>query len=74
MEIDKNILERVNKITGFIITNPLSEDDVIYIIENLSGEVDRLEEELEDLKEEINENYKPYTKAELYGVSDKDFL
>ena len=75
MSIDRNLLTSIEKIIGTTFNSVnINEDDVVYMLKELVSEYERVEEQLEDLKEEIKDNYKPYTKAELYGVSDKDFL
>lgn len=51
--------------------------DLIQMIDDLCGEIDRLQEELEDQKEEYEETirdcYKPISPYEFYGVSEHDF-
>ena len=79
-----DILERASKMTstdyeikwfdaenihGFIST-----DNLLSIIEDLMCEVDRLQEELEDMEQDIQDNYKPIPVAEQVGISDKDFI
>lgn len=43
------------------------------IIEEKDDEIQRLNEELESLKQDLEDNYRPLTYAELVGVSDRDF-
>lgn len=52
-----------------------NEDIINSMLEELLMEIDRLEEEYEDYKENVSENYKQIPKSyyELYGVSEKDF-
>ena len=49
-------------------------EDLLSIIDDLIYEVDRLEEQIEDIKEDIRDNYKPISYAEQVGVSDSDFI
>lgn len=74
MDIDNNLLEKIIKIIGTQIGVPVSEDDVIYMLEELVSEIDRLEEELEDYKEYVKDNYKPLSTRELYDIDDSDFI
>ena len=48
--------------------------ELVSIIEDLICEVDRLEEEIEDMKQDIQDNYKPIPVAEQVGISDRDFI
>lgn len=49
-------------------------EDLLSIIDDLIYEVDRLEEQIEDIKEDIRDNYKPISYAEQVGISDGDFI
>ena len=49
-------------------------DSLLAMVEDLIIEVDRLEEKIEDMEEDIRDNYKPIPYAEQVGVSDKDFI
>lgn len=49
-------------------------EEIISIIENLESEKFRLEEELEDLKQDMEENYKKIPANEQYEVFDDDFI
>lgn len=51
----------------------LTIEDLLGIIEDLYFENERLQEELEDEKRDKEENYKPLSPYELYGISEKDF-
>ena len=44
----------------------ISIEDLLGIIEDLYYEIERQDEELRDLKQDIEDNYRPYTKAEQY--------
>lgn len=49
-------------------------EDLISIIEDLICEVGYLKEEIEDIKQDIQDNYKPIPVAEQIGVGEKDFI
>lgn len=49
-------------------------EEIISIIEDLESEKFRLEEELEDLKQDMEENYKRIPANEQYEVFDDDFI
>ena len=48
--------------------------DILDLCENLYHEVDKLTEELQDLEENLQENYTPKNKAEQYAINDSDFI
>lgn len=70
MEIDKNLLIKINELIGSI----LSEEDVIYMLEELVSEIERLEEEFENYKEYVKDNYRFIPSSEMYDISDRDFI
>ena len=49
-------------------------DEILDIIQDLESEKFRLEEELEDLKQDMEENYKRISANEQYEVYDDDFI
>lgn len=49
-------------------------DEILDIIQDLESEKLRLEEELEDLKQDMEENYKRIPANEQYEVFDDDFI
>lgn len=73
MNLEQDLLERINKITYTKFTEPITEDDVISIIEELVGEYENLQDKHNDLEQQIEDNYRPIPVAEQYGISDKDF-
>lgn len=50
----------------------------IYCLENnleeLTADKEHLEEELKNLKQDLEDNYRPIPVAEQYGISDRDFI
>lgn len=59
--ISEKMLDRLG-----ITQDIISIDDLLGILEDLYFEKEHLEEEIEDIKQDIEDNYKPYTKKELY--------
>lgn len=49
-------------------------NEILDIIQDLESEKFRLEEELEDLKQNIEENYKKISVNEQYEIYDHDFI
>lgn len=49
-------------------------DEILDIIQDLESAKFRLEEELEDLKQDMEENYKKIPANEQYEVFDDDFI
>lgn len=52
----------------------LPADSIISILEDLLFEIGVKNEQLEDMKKDIEENYKPIPPEKEYGVDEKDFL
>lgn len=87
MRVDENnfeILDKASKITGTDyeikwydaenINGYIETENLISIIEDLIYEIDRLQEELEDIEQDIKDNYKPIPEAEQVGISVRDFI
>ena len=51
----------------------ISITELIGCIEDLDIEIDNLNQQLEEIKEDITDNYKRKTVAEQVGISDSDF-
>lgn len=49
-------------------------DEIVDIIQDLESEKFRLEEELEDLKQDMEENHKRIPVNEQYEIYDDDFI
>lgn len=56
-------------IEGFI-----DPDELLTAVDDLIGEYERIEEELEDLKNDMESNYVPVSVASQYDISDRDFI
>ncbi len=51
----------------------ISINDLLGIIQDLYYENERIKEEFEDFKRQVEDNYKPLSPYELYGISERDF-
>lgn len=49
-------------------------EDLLGWIENLNYEIDHAQEELEDLQNDLESNYKPIRECDMYEVYDHDFI
>lgn len=78
-KLDNDELEKINRVSKITLTdyelkgNFIPVESMMVAIENLLIEIDNLEEERKNREQDIEDNYRPYTREELYGVSDKDF-
>ena len=52
----------------------ISEYAAQSIISDLIHEIDILKEKIEDLEQDIEDNYKPIKKEEQYGINYRDFI
>ena len=52
----------------------LTIEELVGLCEDLYYEIERLQEKLDDLEEDLQENYTPKNKSEQYGISDSDFI
>ena len=52
----------------------LTIEELVGLCEDLYYENKRLQEKLDDLEEDLQENYIPKSKSEQYGISDSDFI
>lgn len=50
----------------------ISVENLLELIEELDYEINRLNEKIEDMEQDIKENYKPIPLSEQYGV-DSEF-
>lgn len=86
MKIDKELYERVKKVTMTDFEAQYTkdtDDDYVWILndytidsmlEELLMEIDRIEEEYEDFKQNVEDNYRRIPISEQVGISDKDFI
>lgn len=84
MNIDLNTYLRVQELTCTQYGNLavfkdkeqalIDNDTVESMIEDLICEIDRLKEQIEDMEQDIKDNYKKVPVAEQVGIRDSDFL
>ncbi len=51
----------------------VSIEDLIGALEDLDSDYKNLEEKFEDFKRDVEDNYRPISPEEMYGIDDKDF-
>lgn len=49
-------------------------EEVLDLCEELYNETQRLNEKIDDLEQDIEDNYKPIDKFEQYGINNNDFI
>lgn len=54
-------------------SNFTSINDLLAIIDDLKYELNHLQEEFDDYKEYVKDNYKELSQAELIGFNERDF-
>lgn len=77
LRIEEDLYKKIQNITntdyeykyGFI-----PAENTISLIEDLMCEIDRLNEKVEDIEQDIESNYKPISTSEQVGIIDKDFI
>lgn len=75
MDIDYNLKNDIEKIVGYKIEPfEMIEDDIISLLEDLVGKYRTLEEELENTKQDLEDNYRPVPISEQVGISVRDFM
>ena len=74
-EFRQSEIDQINKYTvkNYTEHDIISVMDLVCIIEDLLGECESLEEKIEDMEDNIRDNYKPISPYEMYGVSERDF-
>lgn len=63
-EIDQKIVSKKS----------VSFNELLDLIDNLNHELDNLKDEYNNFKDEVEENYRPISQSEQYGISDRDFI
>lgn len=86
MKIDKELYEKVKKITltdyeAQYTKDPdddfvwiLNEDTINSMLDDLLYELDCQQEKYDDLKQDLEDNYKRIPISEQVGITDKDFM
>lgn len=81
MKISKELYMRISNLTNTDYEGIVLSDDLFYVepeviesmFEDMFCEIDSLEEKIEDMEQDIKDNYKPISPYEMYGVSERDF-
>lgn len=79
-KLDENELNDIKKASKITLTDYDLEgqfipcDALTSAIKDLLIEIDELEEKLDDVKRDLEENYKPIPLEEQYGISVRDFI
>ena len=76
-EKEKEIIQKASDLTSTdyqLEGDFINVDNLIVLVEDLVLVCDRLNECYRDLEQDIQDNYKPISKAEQYQVFDDDFI
>lgn len=73
MKLDKKLLEKVSKITGWNYEPNLLQEEIEDIIEDLLFRYEELDDRVKELEEDIEYNYVPINELELIGMREDDF-
>ena len=68
MKLNKTLLEKVTKITGWAYEEDLIQEEIEDMIEDLIFRYEELKEDMEELEEDVKYNYRPYSERELVGI------
>ena len=76
MLINRELYDKVSELTytNYEPSEVLNNDDVLYLdgdsvqcmLEDLLYEVDKIQEKYDDLEQDLEDNYRPITKEEMY--------
>lgn len=73
MKLDKKLLEKVSKITGWNYEEDLLQEEIEDIIEDLLFRCEELDDRIKESEEDIEYNYVPINELELIGMREDDF-
>lgn len=77
IELNERLVNKINSLgTDYELKgNMLPSENLQSLLEDLFIEIDEKEEELEDLKQDIEDNYEPkkIDEYEYFGISEADF-
>ena len=68
-----DVIQRANEITGSQEQDTYTIEDILGLLEDMTVEYGRLEEEQETLKENVRDYYTEKSPYSVYGVSPSDF-
>ncbi|MBE6156953.1 MAG: hypothetical protein E7161_04355 [Firmicutes bacterium] len=80
LKLDNKELEKLKRASDITSTdyellgNLMPAKNMMSVIEDLLYEIDRLEEKYDDLKNDMESNYKAIPIAEQYGISEREFV
>lgn len=85
MNIYKDVYEKIEELTKTDYNGQYSKDsddeyvlvfsdEIEGMLEDLLSLIDNLKEEIKDIEEDRDENYKPIPVSEQVGISNKDFI
>lgn len=79
LKIDEELYKKISDITNtdYEIEGeylPVDADSIISIFEDLLAEIERKEDELEELKRDMEDNYKPISVSEQVDIDDSYFI
>lgn len=75
-EKEQEIVKKISKITFEdyeVLGDFIPVTSLFSMAEDMLYEYDNLEEKYNDLEQDLENNYKPLSPAELYDITDKDF-
>ena len=81
MKFNKEIYERISNATSTDYGAKTLDEEYVYLdeygiesmFEDMFCEINDLEEKIEDMEDNIRDNYRPISPYEMYGVNEKDF-
>lgn len=73
MKLDKKLLEKVSKITGWNYEEDLLQEEIEDIIEDLLFRCEELDDRIKESEEDIEYNYVPINELKLVGMREDDF-
>ena len=77
IKLDENLYNKIKKITMTdydALGDFIPSESIEPMLEDLIYEIEHLEEKYEDLERDLEDNYRAITPAEMYDISDKDFI
>lgn len=72
MDYEKYKEQTINEIMKRI--KEIIEEEVEATIDDMKWEAEHYKEKFEDLEKDVEDNYKPISTKEMYGIDDSDFL
>lgn len=76
VKIDEELYKKIQQITFTdynAIGNLIPVDSIEPMLEDLLCEIEHQEERYEDLEQNVRDNYRQLSPAEIYGIDESDF-